>query len=83
MWTGWRGFGYVMLAPPFRINFSNLFSLQKKWIAIFQYPVVAFVCAIATDITQAAGIYCLDSNKPYFAHLWVCHTSHVPINSIN
>ncbi|KAJ5726796.1 hypothetical protein N7493_005823 [Penicillium malachiteum] len=50
---------------------TGLEWFRKQWIAIFQYPVVAFGVAIATDITQAAGIYCLDSNKPYFAHLWL------------
>ncbi|KAJ5966507.1 hypothetical protein N7481_013221 [Penicillium waksmanii] len=44
---------------------------RKQWIAIFQYPVVALGVAITTDITQTAGIYCLESNKPYYAHLWL------------
>jgi hypothetical protein len=38
---------------------------------IFQYPVVALVAAIVTDITQAADIYCEWLSKPYFARLWV------------
>ncbi|RAL13081.1 OSTA/TMEM184 family protein, partial [Aspergillus homomorphus CBS 101889] len=44
---------------------------RKTWIAIFQYPAVALLASIVTDITQAAGVYCLESNKPYFAHLWL------------
>ncbi|KUL90064.1 hypothetical protein ZTR_02843 [Talaromyces verruculosus] len=44
---------------------------QKSWIFAIQYPIVSFVTAIATVITQAAKIYCLGSNKPYFAHLWI------------
>jgi hypothetical protein len=45
-----------------------------KWIAIFQMPVVALLVAVATMITQAAGIYCEYSTgaKPFwFAHFWV------------
>jgi hypothetical protein len=40
-----------------------------------QYPVVAFIDAIATCITEATGIYCIESNKAYFGHLWVSHLS--------
>jgi hypothetical protein len=49
-------------------------NFQSKWIAIFQLPVVTFVVAVATDITQAAGVYCefSTSSKPMmFAHFWV------------
>ena len=38
---------------------------------IFQYPVVAVLVAIATDITEAANVYCQFETKPYFAKLWV------------
>lgn len=57
---------------------------RRKWVAVFQYPVIQFVVAIGTDITQSPhfNIYCQDSNKPYFAHLWVssrrCRCSVVP-----
>lgn len=46
---------------------------RRKWVAVFQYPVVQFLVTIATDVTQAPSIniYCQNSNKPYFAHLWV------------
>lgn len=46
---------------------------RKKWVAVFQYPVVQLVVAVGTNITQSPhfNIYCQDSNKPYFAHLWV------------
>lgn len=46
-------------------------TLQRKWIMIFQYPVVALVASLVTDITQAAGVYCQYLSKPYFAKLWV------------
>lgn len=38
---------------------------------VIQYPIVGLLASIATAITQAAKIYCLGSDKPYFAHLWV------------
>lgn len=46
---------------------------RRKWMAIFQYPIVQFVVCIATDVTQSPqlNLYCENSNKPYFAHLWV------------
>ncbi|PYH40715.1 OSTA/TMEM184 family protein [Aspergillus saccharolyticus JOP 1030-1] len=50
---------------------DSLSWYRKTWIAIFQYPAVAVILSLATDITQAAGVYCLESSKPYFAHLWI------------
>ena len=43
----------------------------KTWIAVFQYPVVATLVAIATDITQAINVLCPNSNGIHFAHLWL------------
>lgn len=42
---------------------------------IFQYPVVALLTAIATDSTQAAGVFCQYESKTYFAKLWVSYHS--------
>lgn len=46
---------------------------RRKWMAIFQYPIVQFIVCIATNVTQSPhlNLYCENSNKPYFAHLWV------------
>lgn len=46
---------------------------RRKWIAVFQFPVLQLLVAIATDVTNSPklNIYCANSNKPYFAHLWV------------
>ncbi|KAF3770465.1 hypothetical protein M406DRAFT_247007 [Cryphonectria parasitica EP155] len=44
---------------------------RRKWIAIFQFTPVSILIGIFTCITQAAKVYCLTSNKPYFAHLWL------------
>ena len=40
---------------------------------MFQYVVVATGVAIATDITQAAGKYCLNGHSLHFAHIWVTY----------
>ncbi|KAJ5149524.1 hypothetical protein N7448_001102 [Penicillium atrosanguineum] len=60
---------------------NGLEWFRKRWIAIFQYPVVATLVAIVTDITQAANIYCLDSSKAYFAHIWLTVISTVSVAS--
>lgn len=46
---------------------------RRRWIMVFQFPIVQFVVAIATDVTNSEklNIYCGNTNKPYFAHLWV------------
>ncbi|KAK1763080.1 organic solute transporter Ostalpha-domain-containing protein, partial [Phialemonium atrogriseum] len=44
---------------------------RKRWILIFQYPVVAFAAAVLTDVTEAIGIYCQYETKPYWAKLWI------------
>ncbi|MCJ1293399.1 hypothetical protein MMC34_004953 [Xylographa carneopallida] len=36
-----------------------------------QYIAVATLVAIATDITQATGVYCNNSNSVHFAHIWL------------
>ncbi|OAA53124.1 hypothetical protein ISF_08965 [Cordyceps fumosorosea ARSEF 2679] len=47
-----------------------------KWFAqrcvmIFQYPVIALGVAIATIITQVAGVYCQYESQTNFAKLWL------------
>ncbi|KAJ5934092.1 hypothetical protein N7466_003639, partial [Penicillium verhagenii] len=61
-------------APQKKQNKPSLGGLEwfrKQWIAIFQYPVVALLTSLATDFTQIAGVYCLESGKVYFAHVWL------------
>ncbi|MCJ1398275.1 hypothetical protein MMC11_001472 [Xylographa trunciseda] len=36
-----------------------------------QYIAVATLVAIVTDITQATGIFCSNSNSVHFAHIWL------------
>ncbi|KAJ5594916.1 uncharacterized protein N7459_001124 [Penicillium hispanicum] len=50
---------------------DGLTWLQRTWFCVLQYPVVNFIVAIAQCITQAAGIYCLESQNRHFAHLWL------------
>ncbi|KAJ5219627.1 hypothetical protein N7468_008831 [Penicillium chermesinum] len=50
---------------------GGLAWFRKSWIAIFQYPPIAVLIAIVTDITEAASVYCEESSKPYFAHIWL------------
>merc|ERR1711939_1228253 len=44
---------------------------RKNWFAVFQYPIVALLVSVVTDITQAASVYCLESSSIHFAHLWM------------
>ncbi|KAG4421053.1 hypothetical protein IFR04_005816 [Cadophora malorum] len=37
----------------------------------FQFPVVMLILLVVTEVTEATGVYCATSNKPYFAHIWV------------
>ncbi|KAF5018607.1 hypothetical protein F66182_9399 [Fusarium sp. NRRL 66182] len=44
---------------------------KTRLFLIFQMPLVAFLVAIATTITQAVGVYCQWSNAPRFANIWL------------
>ncbi|TVY40956.1 Transmembrane protein [Lachnellula occidentalis] len=44
-------------------------------IGVFQLPIAMLLQLIVTDITQAVGVYCEESNKLYFAKIWVCDHS--------
>ncbi|KAJ5190997.1 uncharacterized protein N7498_009982 [Penicillium cinerascens] len=75
---------FAAFEAPKKKNGERMHGLEwfrKQWIAIFQYPVVAILVAIATDITQGAGIYCLDSNKPHFAHIWLTVVSSLSVSA--
>lgn len=48
-----------------------LTAFQTRWIMIFQMPVIAIGVSIATDITQAAGIFCQESNDRHFANIYL------------
>ena len=50
---------------------DGLAAYKKTWIATFQYPVVAILVALFTDITNGAGVFCINSNKPRVARIWL------------
>ena len=53
------------------ITINGLVWFQKMWFIVLQYPVVAFVAAIIQCITEASGVYCLESRSANFANIWV------------
>ncbi|KAF5670070.1 hypothetical protein FHETE_4753 [Fusarium heterosporum] len=44
---------------------------RTRWVMIFQMPVIAIGVAIATDITEAAGVFCQWSNARDFANIYL------------
>ncbi|KAL7919637.1 organic solute transporter Ostalpha domain-containing protein [Trichoderma austrokoningii] len=50
---------------------SGLPWFRSRWIAVFQYPIIALVTAIATDISEAVGTYCQYKIEPYYTRLWI------------
>lgn len=54
---------------------------RRTWCFVFQYLPISFIVAIATDITQATGTYCVNANSVHFAHIWltIIHTISVLI----
>jgi hypothetical protein len=40
-------------------------------IMVFQFPLVAFLSFILTEITEATGTYCASSMEPYSASIWL------------
>lgn len=49
--------------------------MQVIWLGIFQYCFVRVFMTIVAVITEATGLYCLESLNPAFAHIWVCRCS--------
>ncbi|KAJ5645196.1 hypothetical protein N7507_011207 [Penicillium longicatenatum] len=45
--------------------------LKLSYYSTLQYPIVVFWVAVAQSVAAALDRYCLDSNKPAFAHLWL------------
>ncbi|KAM0311647.1 hypothetical protein ACHAPQ_012361 [Fusarium lateritium] len=44
---------------------------KTRWTMIFQMPIIAIGVAIATDITEAAGVFCEWSNARQFANIYL------------
>lgn len=41
------------------------------WYGVLQFIPTSIIIWIATAISLAVGTYCKQSNKPYFAHIWL------------
>lgn len=78
-----QGSGEVELEQVYR---APMFALQaltgddwplaaqknhKSWFFVFQYPIVCFVVAVLTCISEAHGVFCYNDSSPHFAHLWL------------
>ncbi|KAL7928272.1 organic solute transporter Ostalpha domain-containing protein [Trichoderma chlorosporum] len=50
---------------------GGLSWFRSRWIAVFQYPIIALLSAIATDISEAVGTYCQYKIEPYYTRLWI------------
>lgn len=50
---------------------SSLAWYRRTWIFVFQYIVISLIVAVASDATQAAGVYCANGHGVHFAHIWV------------
>ncbi|MCJ1473997.1 hypothetical protein MMC13_002653 [Lambiella insularis] len=50
---------------------SGLTWFNIIWLGVFQYCFIRVFCTFIAVVTQAAGRYCLTSDSPLFAHIWV------------
>ena len=50
---------------------GSLTWYHRTSVFVFQYIVFSFLVGVATDITQAAGIYCANGRGLRFSHIWV------------
>jgi len=50
---------------------DGLASSKKVRNLVCQYIIVTIIVAVATDVTQAIGVFCGNSNNAHFAHIWL------------
>ena len=50
---------------------DQLTGTQIIWLGIFQYCFIRVFMTLVAVVTEAAGLYCLESLHPAFAHVWV------------
>ena len=50
---------------------SGLTWFNVVWFCIFQYCLIRVLFTIVSVAAQAAGRYCIDSDSPAFANVWV------------
>ncbi|KAH8129881.1 hypothetical protein FP744_10006883 [Trichoderma asperellum] len=58
---------------------GRLSWFRSRWIAVFQYPIIAVLTAIATDISEAVGTYCQYKIEVYYTKLWITIISQVSL----
>ncbi|OBT56755.1 hypothetical protein VE04_03929 [Pseudogymnoascus sp. 24MN13] len=44
---------------------------RQRWICVFQYVLISVLCAIATVVTEAVGVFCQYKIMPRYAKLWL------------
>ncbi|OBT79627.1 hypothetical protein VF21_01365 [Pseudogymnoascus sp. 05NY08] len=44
---------------------------RQRWICVFQYVLISVLCAIATVVTEAVGVFCQYKIMPGYAKLWL------------
>lgn len=59
--------GYDIITIADRLSDSKL-----TWYSVLHYPVITWITAVTQVVTQSLHVYCLESNAPHFAHVWVC-----------
>ncbi|KAJ1932263.1 hypothetical protein FBU59_006432, partial [Linderina macrospora] len=67
-------FGCITMNPAGRRTFILL-----KW-GIMQYVIVSPTDTIITIITHAKGVYCPDSMRPKYAHVWIACVDFISIS---
>ncbi|XRM46579.1 hypothetical protein ABZX51_009608 [Aspergillus tubingensis] len=50
---------------------NGLAFLSLTWYSVLQYPIITWITAIVQVATQSMHVYCLESNAPHFAHVWL------------
>ncbi|BCS28397.1 OSTA/TMEM184 family protein [Aspergillus puulaauensis] len=50
---------------------NGLAFLSLTWWSVLQYPIITWITAVAQVVTQLLHRYCLGSNEPHFAHVWI------------
>ncbi|EHK23051.1 uncharacterized protein TRIVIDRAFT_15868, partial [Trichoderma virens Gv29-8] len=49
---------------------TNLAWFKRTCVSVFQYPLSKTISSIVEIATQGAGVYCINSLEPRYAHLW-------------
>ncbi|GKZ26931.1 hypothetical protein AbraIFM66951_005135 [Aspergillus brasiliensis] len=50
---------------------NGLAFLSLTWYSVLQYPIITWITAVTQVVTQSLHVYCLESNAPHFAHIWL------------